>query len=86
MRYAIYGLLVLCGIGGVLFGGSSLQDPRTEARGLLTLLIGVVALGALGVVMAVEHMQSVLRAELLELRRLAGQAEKRAQAEDAAKR
>lgn len=81
MRYAIYALLVLFGIGGIAIGSSNLVNPRTEAAGVLYSLIGVVALGSLGVVMAIEH----VGADLRELRRLATQQEKRAQAMDAAR-
>ena len=64
MRYAIYGLLVLVGVVGVLFGLSMLGDPRTEAQGILFTLIGVVAVSGLAVVMAIEHMSMQVREEI----------------------
>lgn len=82
MRYAIYALLVLAGIGGLLFGLSVLADPRTELQGIFFMLIGVTSIGALGVVMAIEHASAAQLVELRELRRLAVQGEKRAQAYD----
>lgn len=69
MRFAIYGLLVLLGVGGLLFGLNGLGDPRTEGLSLLFILTGTVALGSLGVVMAIEHASGVQLAELREMRR-----------------
>lgn len=79
MRYAIYALLVLFGIGGVVVGLSFFGDPRSQGQGFICTLIGVAALGSLAVVMAIEH----IGADVRELRRLLVQQEKRAQAIDA---
>lgn len=84
MRYAIYAVLVVLGIGGVLLGVNAIVDPRTELQAILFILIGAVALSGLGVVMAIENATKGQLADLREIRRCAVQAEKRAQAIDAA--
>lgn len=64
MRFAIYAVLVLVGIGGTLVGVNGISDPRTEVQAILFILTGVVALGALGIVMAIEHASAVHLAEM----------------------
>lgn len=86
MRYALYAVLVLVGIGGLLFGFSLFGSrvPADQFHSVLFLLIGTVGIGSLGVIMAIEHATAKQVVELQELRRFAVQAEKRAQALDAA--
>lgn len=84
MRYVVYAVLVVLGLGGLLFGVSLINSPAHEGEALFLLLIGTVALGALCVIIAIEHAAAQQVKELRELLRFSVQAEKRAAALDAA--
>ena len=61
MRYAVYAVLVMVGCVGLLGGVNGLGSrvPGDSVEGIFWLLIGSVALGAVAVVMAIEHATSV---------------------------
>lgn len=67
MRYAVYGVLVLVGCGGLLVGLDRLSARQPGVEGVFWLLIGSVALGAIAIVMAIEHATSVQTRTLREM-------------------
>jgi hypothetical protein len=80
MRYALYAVLVLVGVGGLLLGLTNIgaKNPADFIQAIWFLLIGTVALGSLGVVMAIEASSESQGKLLKQLVAFAQNAEKRA--------